>query len=36
MPLAVLVQPGSSQGDLDAPIPKELGLSSLDGGMLGS
>ena len=27
---------GNSQKDLDAPIPKELGLPSLDGGMLGS
>ena len=27
---------GSSQRDLDAPIPKDLGLSSLEGGMLGS
>ena len=27
---------GSSQRDLDAPIPKELGLPSLEGGMLGS
>ena len=27
---------GSSQKDLDAPIPKELGLPSLEGGMLGS
>ena len=27
---------GSSQRDLDAPIPKELGLRSLEGGMLGS
>ena len=27
---------GSSQRDLDAPIPKELGLPSLVGGMLGS
>ena len=27
---------GSSQRDLDAPIPKELGLPSLDRGMLGS
>ena len=27
---------GSSQRDLDAPIPKELGLPSLQGGMLGS
>ena len=27
---------GSSQKDLDAPIPKELGLPSLKGGMLGS
>ena len=27
---------GSSQRDLDAPIPKELGLPSLAGGMLGS
>ena len=26
---------GSSQKDLDAPIPKELGLPSLEGGMLG-
>ena len=26
----------SSQKDLDAPIPKELGLPSLEGGMLGS
>ena len=25
----------SSQKDLDAPIPKELGLPSLEGGMLG-
>ena len=25
---------GSSQKDLDAPIPKELGLPSLEGGML--
>ena len=27
---------GSSQRDLNAPIPKELGLLSLEGGMLGS
>ena len=27
---------GSSQKDLDTPIPKELGLLSLEGGMLGS
>jgi len=27
---------GSSQKDLDAPVPKELGLPSLEGGMLGS
>ena len=27
---------GSSQRDLDAPTPKELGLPSLKGGMLGS
>ena len=27
---------GSSQRDLDAPIPKELGLPSFEGGMLGS
>ena len=27
---------GSSQKDLDAPIPKELGLPSLEGGMLGT
>ena len=27
---------GSSQRDLEAPIPKELGLPSLQGGMLGS
>ena len=27
---------GSSQRDLDAPIPKELGLPSLEGAMLGS
>ena len=27
---------GSSQRDLDAPIPKELGLPSLKGEMLGS
>ena len=27
---------GSSQKDLDAPIPKELGLPSLKGEMLGS
>ena len=27
---------GSSQKDLNAPIPKELGLPSLEGGMLGS
>ena len=27
---------GSSQRDLDAPIPKELGRPSLKGGMLGS
>ena len=27
---------GSSQKDLGAPIPKELGFPSLDGGMLGS
>ena len=27
---------GSSQKDLDPPIPKELGLPSLEGGMLGS
>ena len=27
---------GSSQRDLDIPIPKELGLLSLEGGMLGS
>ena len=26
----------SSQRDLEAPIPKELGLPSLEGGMLGS
>ena len=26
---------GSSQKDLDAPIPKELGLPSLEGAMLG-
>ena len=26
----------SSQRDLNAPIPKELGLPSLEGGMLGS
>ena len=26
----------SSQKDLDTPIPKELGLPSLEGGMLGS
>ena len=26
----------SSQKDLDAPIPKKLGLPSLEGGMLGS
>ena len=26
---------GSSQKDLDAPIPKELGLPPLEGGMLG-
>ena len=25
---------GNSQKDLDAPIPKELGLPSLEGGML--
>ena len=28
--------PGSSQRDLNAPIPKELGLPSLEGGMLGN
>ena len=27
---------GSSQRDLDTPIPKESGLPSLEGGMLGS
>ena len=27
---------GSSQRELDAPIPKELGLLSLEGGMLGN
>ena len=27
---------GSSQRDLDVPIPKELGLPSLEGGMLDS
>ena len=27
---------GSSQKELDTPIPKELGLLSLEGGMLGS
>ena len=27
---------GSSQKDLNAPIPKELGLPSLEGGILGS
>ena len=27
---------GSSQRELDAPIPKELGLPSLEGAMLGS
>ena len=27
---------GSSQKDLDTPIPKELGLPSLEGGMLDS
>ena len=27
---------GSLQKDLDAPIPKELGLPSLEGGILGS
>ena len=27
---------GSSQRDLNTPIPKELGLPSLEGGMLGS
>ena len=27
---------GSSQKDLEAPISKELGLPSLEGGMLGS
>ena len=27
---------GSSQKDLNTPIPKELGLPSLEGGMLGS
>ena len=27
---------GSSQKDLDTPIPKELGPQSLEGGMLGS
>ena len=27
---------GSSQRDLDAPIPKELGLPSLEGAMLGT
>ena len=27
---------GGSQKDLDAPIPKELGLPSLEGGMLSS
>ena len=27
---------GSSQRDLDIPIPKESGLPSLEGGMLGS
>jgi len=27
---------GNSQRDLDVPIPKELGLPSLEGGMLGS
>ena len=27
---------GSSQKEPDAPIPKELGLPSLEGGMLGS
>ena len=26
---------GSSQKDLNAPIPKELGLPTLEGGMLG-
>ena len=26
---------GSNQKDLDAPIPKELGLPSLEGGVLG-
>ena len=26
---------GSSQKDLDTPIPKELGLPSLEGGLLG-
>ena len=26
---------GSSQKDLDTPIPKKLGLPSLEGGMLG-
>ena len=27
---------GSSQKDLDAPIPKEWGLLSIEGGLLGS
>ena len=27
---------GSSQKELDTPIPKEMGLPSLEGGMLGS
>ena len=26
---------GSSQKDLDSPVPKELGLPSLEGGMFG-
>ena len=30
------ISAASSQKDLDAPIPKELGLPSLEGGMLGS
>ena len=35
MPPAIPVQQEVAR-DLDAPIPKELGLPSLEGGMLGS
>ena len=36
MPLTILVQQEVSQRDLNAPIPKELVLPSLEGGMLGN